>query len=184
MKTSHPSPSHTVHISMERSWEGKCVTDASHLVSSWRRSDSPMTNVAEPPQHRSGSWTLVLWFCHMAMDLSNYAKWKVNVGEINTRVFCLLHASFIPSILNCTTVTVLTHLAVSFGWSGILGSQGQIPRTVASYSKYKITGYQKTALFVVFIYFASFRVIYNCQNGYCIREGHSSREREMFARHL
>lgn len=43
---------------------------------------------------------------------------------------------------------------------------------------------KNSPVFVDFIYFASFRVIYDCQNGYCIREGHSSREREMFVGYL
>lgn len=37
---------------------------------------------------------------------------------------------------------------------------------------------------VSFMYFAYFGVIYNCQNVYCIREGHSLRKREVFAGHL
>lgn len=37
---------------------------------------------------------------------------------------------------------------------------------------------------VDFMYFVYFRVIHDCQNGYCVREGHSSREREVFAGHL
>lgn len=191
-QNSHPSASHTVHVPVERSWQSKYVTDACHLVSSWRSSDSPMTNAAEEPtQRRNGSWILVLSFCCMALVLFNCAKWKVSASEINTQVFCLLRASFIPPILNCTTVTVLTqrvglHALQSVlndqGGTGIAGPNSQNCCQLLEIRNNRVP--ENRPVFVDFICFAYFRVIYECQNGCCIREGHSSRERGVFAGHL
>lgn len=136
----------------------------SPMAKSWRRSKSPMANVAEETtQHRNGPWILVLCFLHMTTALFNYVQWKVNAAEVNTWVFCLLHANLIPAVLNCATVTVLTQNACLPScpavWSTIRELpefQGQIPRVVASFSKLKIKTLENSAVFLDFTYFAYF----------------------------
>lgn len=79
------------------------------LVSFWRCSDSPIANVAEEAtQHRNGPWIVVLHFLHMTTAVFNYIQWKANAAEVNTWLFCLLHANLIPAILNCATFTTIT----------------------------------------------------------------------------
>lgn len=158
-KTSFSLP-HCTHFSGEKlgEWTNTC-----HLVLSWRLSESPMANVAEATQLGNGQWILVLCFLHVTTALFNYSQWKVNAGEVNTQVFCLLHANLIPVVLNCATVTVLTQNvcrlsspAVWWTIRELLEFQGQIPRVVASFSKQKIKILENSIVFLDFTYFAYF----------------------------
>ena len=105
----------------------------------------------------------------MAMVLFNYVKWKVSAAEINTRVFCLLHASFIPAILNCTTVTVLTQYVDLRALQSVLNDQGDTgiagPDAQNCFLLLEIQSNrvpENRPVFVVFIYIAYFGVIYVC----------------------